>query len=65
MTRVIGKLKIDADISLEAFRSGVREVERPRTRGDGVMDLSLMSVVIAAAEWSEVEEQLHPIGRLR
>jgi hypothetical protein len=65
MTRVIGKLKIDADISLEAFRSEVREVDRPRTRGDGVMDPSLMSVVIPAAEWSEVEEQLHPIGRFR
>jgi hypothetical protein len=29
------------------------------------MDPSLISVVIPAAEWSEVEEQLHPIGRFR
>ena len=35
MTEVIGKLTIDADISLEASSSEVREVERPRTRGGG------------------------------
>jgi len=65
MTKAIGKSKIDADISLEAFSLEVPEVERPRRRGGGVLDPSLMSVVISAAEWSEIEEQLYPIGRFR
>ena len=45
MTEVIGKLTIDADISLEASSSEVREVERPRTRGEGVSDPSLVSML--------------------
>ena len=58
MTEVIGKLTIDADISLEALSSEVREMQRPRTRGAGVSDPSLVSVltsgVAAGGNWMAV-----------
>jgi hypothetical protein len=41
---LISELEIDVDISVEALSVGVREVEKPRKRGEGVLDPQMMSV---------------------
>jgi GTP-binding protein EngB required for normal cell division len=40
---LLAGLQFDADVTVSAFTSGVREVERPRKRGEGVIDPSMMS----------------------
>jgi GTP-binding protein EngB required for normal cell division len=40
---LLAGLQFDADVTVSAFSSGVREVERPRKRGEGVIDPSMMS----------------------
>jgi hypothetical protein len=41
---LISGLQADVDISVEALSVGVREVDKPRKRGEGVLDPQMMSV---------------------
>jgi GTPase SAR1 family protein len=41
---LVSGLQINAEISVDAFTSGVRDVERPRKRGEGVLDPGMLSV---------------------
>jgi GTP-binding protein EngB required for normal cell division len=43
VNQLVNGLRINAEISVEAFTSEVREIEKPRKRGEGVIDPSMMS----------------------
>lgn len=43
VNQLVSGLQINAEVSVQSFTSGVREVERPRKRGEGVIDPSMMS----------------------
>jgi GTP-binding protein EngB required for normal cell division len=43
VNHLVNGLKINAEVSVPTFTSGIREVERPRKRGEGVIDPSMMS----------------------
>jgi GTP-binding protein EngB required for normal cell division len=43
VNQLVNGLRINADISVEAFTPEVREIEKPRKRGEGVIDPSMMS----------------------
>lgn len=47
VNNLIGGLNFDADISMDALSTGVRQVERAHRRGEGVLDPNMMSVATA------------------
>ncbi len=44
VNELVNGFELNADISVDSLASGVREVERARKRGEGVLDPQIMSV---------------------